>query len=687
VKKGGFDAFVGNPPFMGGGKITGSIGTAYREHILDNRGRGRRGSADLCTYFLLNAAILTRSTGCNGFITTNTIAQGDTREVGLDQLVERSVIHRALASHPWPGVASLEVSMLWLQKGNWKGRYILNNKETTGITPLLTPPNDIQGNPYRLRANEGKSFNGTKVYSLGFILTTDEAATLISRDSTNGDVLFPYLNGEDLNTRPDQSPSRWAINFFDWSMEEAIKYGDCFKIVEMKVKPERMSLRDTADGKRMKERWWLYGRSRPDLYNAITGCSRTLVCPIVTKYMLFEFVSTRIVFTHNLCVLPFQEWPPFAILSSNLHEPWAREYSSTLETRLNYSPTDCFETFPFPVSLDGLESIGERYHFHRQQIMLDRQEGLTKTYNCFHDLGKSDTDIQTLRDLHIEMDQAVAAAYGWTNLALDHGFHETKQGIRFTISEAARREVLQRLLKLNHERSAEEEKQGLHGKKRATNKAAPKKNATSNPAMNAPTLFDVDEYVKPNSVDSEIEQGEQGETVALAAPARAAATANRIPSDPVTRPTPIEEIETDDIMAAFRQAVRGRGGLERDELLKEVSVILGYRRLGPKIEEALRGHLRAAIRRQIIEADGVSLVRAGTTTMADYGLEDLRESFRSVMRKGAKHERDEVIQLLARHLGFARTTDTSRDAIKSAINSAIRQGILGYQGTLIWREE
>lgn len=140
-------------------------------------------------------------------------------------------------------------------------------------------------------------------------------------------------------------------------------------------------------------------------------------------------------------------------------------------------------------------------------------------------------------------------------------------------------------------------------------------------------------------------------------------------------------------MAAFRQATRGRGWLERDELMKAVSVVLGYQRLGPKIEEALRGHLRAAIRRRIIEADGASLVRVGSGTMADYGLDELRETFRSVMRKGTNYEREDVIHTLARYLGFARVTDTSRDAIKSAINSAIRQGILGYEGSIVWREE
>ena len=92
------------------------------------------------------------------------------------------------------------------------------------------------------------------------------------------------------------------------------------------------------------------------------------------------------------------------------------------------------------------------------------QYRLTKIYNRFHDPDETSADIQKLRELHVEMDQAVAAAYGWAELDLGYDFHETKQGVRFTISETARREVLQRLLKLNHERYAEEVKQGLHGK-------------------------------------------------------------------------------------------------------------------------------------------------------------------------------------------------------------------------------
>ncbi len=120
---------------------------------------------------------------------------------------------------------------------------------------------------------------------------------------------------------------------------------------------------------------------------------------------------------------------------------------STLETRLQYTLLDCFETFPFPQNVRYLGIVSAKpTTTTAARIMLSRQEGLTKTYNRFHDPDESAADIQTLRDLHVEMDQAVAAAYGWTDLDLGHGFHETKQGLRFTLSEPARREVLARLL-------------------------------------------------------------------------------------------------------------------------------------------------------------------------------------------------------------------------------------------------
>ena len=153
-------------------------------------------------------------------------------------------------------------------------------------------------------------------------------------------------------------------------------------------------------------------------------------------------------------------------MQSNFHEPWARAYSSSLETRINYSPSDCFETFPFPLNLSGLDAIGERYYTHRQSIMQTRREGLTATYNRFHNPNDRAPDIQQWRELHVEMDCAIAAAYGWQDLALDHGFHDTKQGLRFTVSEPARRDLLDHLLALNHQRHEEEVEAERMGKGR-----------------------------------------------------------------------------------------------------------------------------------------------------------------------------------------------------------------------------
>jgi hypothetical protein len=499
----GFDAFVCNPPFMGGKKITGNVGTAYRDYLVGYLARGRRGNADLCAYFTLRGASLLREGGQFGFLATNTIAQGDTREVGLDQLAAHGVvIPRAVPSRPWPGAASLEVAHVWLRRGGWNAPFVLNDQPAAGITPFLTESGTVSGPPHRLAANAGKSFIGSYVLGMGFVLTPDEAERLIARDPRNRDVVFPYLNGEDLNSRPDQSPSRWVINFFDWPLDRdsapegyagpvAADYPDCLAIVEEKVKPERT--RTDKDGefvlrKPLPHKWWIYADKRPELYRTIAGMDRVLVGVLHTKHWSVGAYEPRLVYSHALAVFALENHASLTLLESFVHEVWAREYSGSLETRMRYTPSDCFETFPFPATHPtSLTTLGETYHAHRQQIMLTRQEGLTKTYNRFHNPSETSADIQRLRELHVEMDRAVAAAYGWTDLDLAHGFHDTKQGVRYTISEPARREVLARLLKLNHERYAEEVAQGLHDKKKG--KPARTTRKGKGKAASEPSLF------------------------------------------------------------------------------------------------------------------------------------------------------------------------------------------------------
>jgi ElaB/YqjD/DUF883 family membrane-anchored ribosome-binding protein len=251
MQRGGFDGFVGNPPFMGGQRLTGAFGTDYRDYLVAHLASGRRGSADLCAYFFLRATSLLAPKGGFGLVATNTIAQGDTREVGLDALTEQgAVITRALPSTPWPGDANLEVAYVWLRKSAWAGETRINGRIVRAITSQLTPPGRVAGKPYRLAANAGKSFQGSNVLGLGFTMSPEEAAALIKRDAKNREVLFPYLSGRDLNSDPEQRASRWVINFRDWPLDRstappgyqgpvASDYPDCLDIVRRLVKPER----------------------------------------------------------------------------------------------------------------------------------------------------------------------------------------------------------------------------------------------------------------------------------------------------------------------------------------------------------------------------------------------------------------------------------------------------------------
>jgi hypothetical protein len=152
-------------------------------------------------------------------------------------------------------------------------------------------------------------------------------------------------------------------------------------------------------------------------------------------------------------------------LTSTFHEAWARKYSGSLETRLRYSPTDCFTNFPFPDDISVLDEIGDRYLTYRSETLLAENQGLTKVYNRVHEQPEDRSErIEELRRLRRELDRAVAEAYGWTDLDLDHDFRETPLGLRYTISEAVKVEALDLLLELNHERYADEVRRGLHAK-------------------------------------------------------------------------------------------------------------------------------------------------------------------------------------------------------------------------------
>ncbi len=505
---GGFDAIVGNPPFAGKNTlINGS-----REHYLDwlqTLHEGAHGNADLVAHFFRRAFALVRAEGCFGLIATNTIGQGDTRESGLRAVIAAGgTIARATRRLKWPGEAAVVVSVVHVARGDVVSP-VLDGRQVRRISAYLVE-GALDASPARLAANAGKAFVGMYLLGLGFTFDDDAVARnkpaspvaeihrLIAKDPRNAERIFPYLGGEEVNTSPTHAHHRWCIDFNDFPLRRevmdkawvdmneaervacrrsgivpadypdpvAADWPDLLELVERLVKPDR----DPQKRDALRHRWWQYAEKRPGLRAAVAGLERVIVTPRVSQYPNFVILPVGRMFNEKTVLITDDRVACFGVMQSRTSEVWIRFFTSTLEDRLNYAPSDCFENFPLPpLDASALDDAAEAYHTHRAALMVARNAGLTRTYNRFHTPSDRAPDIQRLRELHHALDLAVLKTYGWDDLAAraapeflteesepDHRY----QG-RLFWPAAFRDEVLARLLDLNRARAAEERALGL----------------------------------------------------------------------------------------------------------------------------------------------------------------------------------------------------------------------------------
>lgn len=485
----GFDAIIGNPPFLGGKRITGVFGTTYREWLISAIAEGGRGSADLVAYFFLRSLSLLRKGGEFGLLAVNTIAEGDTRQVGLEPMLQAgAVIRCAYPNEPWPGSASVVISRVHVRNGRWEGLRFLKEAAVPYISAFLSGYEEWT--PRRLKGNSGIAYVGSYVNGMGFLLSSEEAQSMLDADQKNSEVIFPYLVGDDLTSDPEQRASRFVINFFDWPEERAKKYRLPYEWIEKHVKPERQRLKNNGEFSLrppLPQRWWQYADKRPALYHTVglghhfekhprgwdsasAPLKQVFCLSRVTKYLALAVVPSNQVWSERLIVFAGQSLEFMGLLLSQVHEVWSRKNASTFETRLNYTPSDAFDTFPLPLEYpEGLRKISEAVVEFRRWVGCELKIGLTDLYNKFHDIDDSDGRIEKLRRLHEKIDYYVLSAYGWDDLDLGHDFHEVaylpeSDRVRFTMSENSRIEVLRRLSELNRQRYKEEVDQGLHEK-------------------------------------------------------------------------------------------------------------------------------------------------------------------------------------------------------------------------------
>jgi hypothetical protein len=508
----GFDCFVGNPPFLGGKRISTTFGDSYRDWLTTST-VDANSNADIVSHFFRRAFSYLRLNGSTGLVATNTVAQGDTREAGIQWIcLHDGEIYEAHKRVRWPGAAAVVVSVIHIKKGEYRGQKILNSTPTSRISAFLFHAGgDLP--PTALGSNANRSFIGCDIKGLGFTFDdTTEAANplalmekLIARDRRNAAIISPYLGGEELNSDPRHQHNRYVINFKNMPLEDAQAWPDLIAVLKEKVKPEReKKSREVATWP-----WWQFWRTRQDLYRALAGLPRTLAASRHQHNWAVTFIPTTITFSEALVLFTSDSSADLAVLQSRLHEIWTRFFGSSLEDRLRYTPSDCFETFPFPPDWQqnpALEHAGKRYYEFRAELMVRNNEGLTTTYNRFHDPDERSPDLLELRELHAEMDRAVLTAYGWTDLAeratcefrLDYEDDDAaadddaprarakKKPWRYRWPQEFHDEVLARLLDLNQQRAEQERLTGLAAE--AATKSPSKKTAkkTSKRSTKAP---------------------------------------------------------------------------------------------------------------------------------------------------------------------------------------------------------
>jgi hypothetical protein len=281
------------------------------------------------------------------------------------------------------------------------------------------------------------SFQGSIVLGMGFTFddtpdaddvtsgTPSPIATmqrLIAHNADNRAAIKPYVGGDEVNSDPQHQHHRYVIDFGSNTEESCrARWPDLMRIIEQKVRPDRLG--QNRDSYR--KYWWQFAEKRQELYSRVKAVKRVLAHAFVSKYCQFCFLNNDIVYAGPMPVFLLESNSAFGVLQSTAHSSWVGLFAATLEDRLKYPASDCFETFPFPANFEsdvGLEAAGREYYEFRAALMVKNDEGLTKTYNRFHDPGEASAEIARLRELHAAMDRAVLDAYGWQDVQPVCGF-------------------------------------------------------------------------------------------------------------------------------------------------------------------------------------------------------------------------------------------------------------------------
>ena len=465
---------VGNPPFVGAKWLRDTFGNGYAEALWKAYPEVPE-SADFVMFWWYKAAQLLTQQNAKGkrlrrfgFVTTNSLKQTFNRRVLERFLGKGSSLAYAVPDHPWVDEAdgaAVRVAMTVVQPGSalgvlttvivigetasGNGEYDIRTQDAVGVinSNLTLGVNVVTAN--ELEAMEDLSNRGVQLFGSGFIIPREKAAELgLGKREGLEQHIREYRNGKDLTNRPRDV---MVIDLFGLTVDEVRdRFPEVYQHVLLSVKPER----DQNNRSSRRERWWIFGETNPKLRKQLNGLPRYIATVETSKYRFFQFLDASVLPDNKLIAIAHADAYVLGVLSSRIHVTWALAQGGTLEDRPRYNKTRCFETFPFPdateVQKQIIRELAERLDAFRKERLAEHPKlTMTALYNVLeklrggevltakdrqvHDQGV----VTTLKELHDELDSAVAGAFG----------------LSANLDEQA---VLDHLVRLNAIRAAEE---------------------------------------------------------------------------------------------------------------------------------------------------------------------------------------------------------------------------------------
>lgn len=455
----GFDAVVGNPPFLGNRLWKPMLGecTQWQAQLILG---AKAGKIDLCILFHRRAADLIRSQGGYGLLATTNIAEGSSIDAGLGEIVERGDIIFARKGLPWPGTAAVIVALVCFYKGQYRGPKDADGSESRHIGPRLVEESRDQWAPRPL-FDALFSFEGVNnSKGMAFVIDADHPWFERLRSERNS-LLRPYVTGDDITTHALQAVKRWALDIGDWSLEEIHrKYPVAHRFLDEVVRATRTP-QALKSYKGLIDRWWQFWNHRADLMRRLRRHEEFIAFSKVTKHPICMLAASDWIYTNKVVLIGLERLDLMAICLSSPFRSWVEKYSGAgLGTTFQLSVRESLDTFPLPerqVSPRGV-SIAARFNEVAIEWSRSRSSGLTGLMNAVHRPEITDRMIAELRDCLQKIDAEVLKAYGWNDLNAASGFREleglpTNDRRRFCVEDDMRAELIRRLLKLNRERS------------------------------------------------------------------------------------------------------------------------------------------------------------------------------------------------------------------------------------------